>query len=145
MLYRGTSFEKSVYMHVHKTSKASKPNPTLSSLRSSSGPVYISNWIDTFPIQTYRGFSIKYKKFKSKMKQLWIFEMIQASSCKQLLETIQYYGTKITSIILHNQMSFPGSFWNSNIFYINPPQNTTVKGLFYFAIDRNRIYIYYII
>ena len=70
MLYRGTSFEKSVYMHVHKTSKASKPNPTLSSLRSSSGPVYISNWIDTFPIQTYRGFSIKYKKFKSKVKQL---------------------------------------------------------------------------
>jgi len=70
MLYRGTSFEKSVYMRVHKTSKASKPNPTRTSLRSSSGPVYILNWIDTFPIQTYRGFLIKYKKFKSKVKQL---------------------------------------------------------------------------
>ena len=30
-------------------------------------------------------------------------------------------------------------------FLYKPTPNTTVKGLFYFAIDRNRIYIYYII
>ena len=92
MLYRGTSFEKSLYMHVHKTSikHITKPNPTPTLAEDDFGPehVYILNWIDTVPIQTYRGFLIKYKKFKSKMRELWIFEItIQLISCKQLLET----------------------------------------------------------